>query len=190
MAIHAVCVLKGDGPVTGTVNLKEEEQANKYTTGLGIDDFQCSEGLLHGFKCHYDIQFCVNQGNIVTLTGEITGLEPGKHGFHVHEFGDNTNGCTSAGGHFNPYGKEHGAPDDENRHAGDLGNVIAGDDGKAVINITDSLVKLTGPNSVIGRTLVVHVGVDDLGRGGDEESKKTGNAGGRHACGVIGITKV
>nr|3F7K_A Chain A, Copper,Zinc Superoxide Dismutase [Alvinella pompejana]3F7L_A Chain A, Copper,Zinc Superoxide Dismutase [Alvinella pompejana] len=151
-AIHAVCVLKGDSPVTGTIHLKEE-------------------------------------GDMVTVTGEITGLTPGKHGFHVHEFGDNTNGCTSAGGHFNPHGKEHGAPEDENRHAGDLGNVVAGEDGKAVINMKDKLVKLTGPDSVIGRTLVVHVDEDDLGRGGHEQSKITGNAGGRLACGVIGITK-
>jgi len=125
----------------------------------------------------------------VKVSGEVSGLTPGQHGFHVHEFGDNTNGCTSAGPHFNPTGKEHGAPDDENRHFGDLGNVVADNSGVAKVNITDKLLTLTGPNSIVGRSLVVHADPDDLGRGGHELSKTTGNAGGRLACGVIGLTK-
>lgn len=123
----------------------------------------------------------------VTVTGEITGLAPGKHGFHVHEFGDNTNGCISAGPHFNPLKKEHGAPDAAVRHVGDLGNIEADVSGSAKINITDSLISLTGPNSIIGRTVVVHADIDDLGLGGHELSKTTGNAGGRIGCGVIGL---
>lgn len=123
----------------------------------------------------------------VTVTGEITGLAEGKHGFHVHEFGDNTNGCISAGPHFNPNKKEHGAPDAEIRHVGDLGNIVADGSGSAKINITDSLISLNGPNSIIGRTVVVHADVDDLGLGGHELSKTTGNAGGRIGCGVIGL---
>uniref|UniRef100_A0A096X937 Superoxide dismutase [Cu-Zn] n=1 Tax=Perinereis nuntia TaxID=460893 RepID=A0A096X937_PERNU len=133
--------------------------------------------------------FFEQSGDTVKVTGEIKGLTPGKHGFHVHQFGDNTNGCTSAGPHFNPTGKEHGAPEDENRHAGDLGNVTAGDNGVAPINISDKLITLTGPDSIIGRTVVIHADVDDLGKGGHELSKTTGNAGGRLACGVIGITQ-
>ncbi|KAG0238554.1 hypothetical protein BGW42_004316 [Actinomortierella wolfii] len=123
------------------------------------------------------------------IKAEITGLKPGKHGFHIHEFGDNTNGCMSAGAHFNPHGLTHGAPDAKVRHAGDLGNAIAGADGKATLELTDNQVKLIGPHSVIGRTVVVHEGEDDLGLGGHELSPTTGNAGGRLACGVIGITK-
>lgn len=66
-------------------------------------------------------------------------------------------GCTSAGAHFNPFGKTHGAPGDEERHVGDLGNVTADADGKAAINITDKMLSLTGPQSIIGRTVVVSV---------------------------------
>ncbi|KAI9894736.1 MAG: Superoxide dismutase [Cu-Zn] [Vezdaea aestivalis] len=119
-----------------------------------------------------------------TITYNITGNDPNaERGMHVHQFGDNTNGCTSAGPHFNPFGKTHGAPSDTERHVGDLGNFTTDAQGNGVGTITDSLVKLIGPESVLGRTVVVHAGTDDLGKGPNEESKKTGNAGGRPACG-------
>lgn len=119
---------------------------------------------------------------------KITGLAPGKHGFHLHEFGDTTNGCLSTGPHFNPEGKTHGAPEDSTRHAGDLGNVVAGDDGVVEVELSDSQIPLSGPNSVVGRAFVIHEAEDDLGKGGHELSSTTGNAGGRLACGVVGLT--
>ncbi|SCN66880.1 probable superoxide dismutase [Fusarium fujikuroi] len=124
-----------------------------------------------------------------TITWDITGNDPNaKRGFHIHTFGDNTNGCTSAGPHFNPHNKTHGAPSDETRHVGDLGNLETDGQGNAKGSVTDSLVKLIGPHSIIGRTVVIHAGTDDLGKGDNEESLKTGNAGPRPACGVIGIS--
>ncbi|XP_050282057.1 superoxide dismutase [Cu-Zn], chloroplastic [Quercus robur] len=135
---------------------------------------------------------------VVTLTQEddgpttvkvrVTGLTPGPHGFHLHEFGDTTNGCISTGAHFNPKNLTHGAPEDEVRHAGDLGNIIANVDGVAEATIIDKQIPLTGPNAVVGRALVVHELEDDLGKGGHELSLTTGNAGGRLACGVVGLT--
>ncbi|XP_014089297.3 superoxide dismutase [Cu-Zn] [Bactrocera oleae] len=130
-----------------------------------------------------------DESSPVTVTGEVSGLSKGLHGFHVHEFGDNTNGCTSAGPHFNPAGKEHGAPTDENRHLGDLGNIEASGAGPTKVNISDKLITLFGANSIVGRTVVVHADPDDLGKGGHELSKSTGNAGARLGCGVIGICK-
>ena len=128
------------------------------------------------------------EGSKCKITAEIKGLTPGQHGFHIHQFGNLTQGCKTAGPHFNPFGKTHGCPGREERHVGDLGNVVAGDDGVAKLEIEDELVSLFGENTVYGRSFVVHAGVDDLGDGGHELSKTTGNAGGRLACGVIGIS--
>uniref|UniRef100_Q5EEY7 Superoxide dismutase [Cu-Zn] n=1 Tax=Lilium hybrid cultivar TaxID=156531 RepID=Q5EEY7_9LILI len=120
----------------------------------------------------------------------VTGLNPGPHGFHLHEYGDTTNGCISTGAHFNPDKKTHGAPEDEIRHAGDLGNIIANSEGVAEATIVDNQIPLSGPYAVVGRAIVVHELEDDLGKGGHELSLTTGNAGGRLACGVVGLTPV
>ena len=87
----------------------------------------------------------------MSVSGEVSGLKSGNHGFHIHEFGDTTNGCTSAGPHFNPDKCEHGAPDNAKgaRHAGDLGNVTAGEDGIAKIDIKDTFISLSGANRYI-----------------------------------------
>jgi Cu-Zn family superoxide dismutase len=74
-------------------------------------------------------------------------------------------GCISAGAHFNPFGKTHGGPESEERHVGDLGNVIANDEGVAKFDFVDKLVRLNGPNSIVGRAMVVHADPDDLGLG-------------------------
>jgi Cu-Zn family superoxide dismutase len=124
----------------------------------------------------------------VQISLKIKGLTPNAlRGFHVHAAGDLTNGCLSAGAHFNPEGLTHGAPDSVIRHVGDLGNIKADASGEANYVFTDSAISLSGPNGIIGRAVVVHAGTDDLGKGGDEESLKTGNAGARSACGVIGL---
>merc|ERR1719163_1705119 len=81
---------------------------------------------------------------------EIKGLTPGKHGFHVHEKADFSNGCDSAGPHWNPHKKTHGARTDEERHAGDLGNIEPNSKGVARGQFVDHLVKLSGEHSVIG----------------------------------------
>lgn len=124
-----------------------------------------------------------------TISWEISGNTPNaQRGFHIHEFGDVTNGCVSAGPHFNPFKTTHGAPTDSIRHVGDMGNVETDANGVAKGSRKDSLIKLLGPTSVLGRAVVIHAGTDDLGKGGNEESLKTGNAGPRPACGVIGVT--
>jgi Cu-Zn family superoxide dismutase len=120
-----------------------------------------------------------------TITYKVTGLAPGPHGFHVHEKADFSDGCKSAGPHYNPFGKTHGGPDDEERHVGDLGNIVAGADGVAEGTIVDKLINISGEYTVIGRSMMVHEDEDDLGKGGHELSPTTGNAGARIACGEI-----
>ena len=115
----------------------------------------------------------------VKVTGRISGLTPGEHGFHIHEFGDMTApDGTSAGGHFNPDGHPHGGPDSKERHAGDLGNITADSEGIAKIEGMAPGLKL---HYIIGRAFVVHGGKDDL------KSQPSGDAGPRVAVGVVGI---
>ena len=115
----------------------------------------------------------------LNVKGEVQGLEPGLHGFHIHEFGDLSDSeGKSAGGHFNPTDQAHGAPEADHHHVGDLGNIQAAEDGTAKINMNVPSLKL---HIVIGRSFVVHANADDL------KSQPSGDAGDRQAVGVIGI---
>lgn len=139
--------------------------------------------LIHTDKVKGQILFMQRPGEPTLIKGRVTGLEPGKHGFHIHEFGDLSNGCDSAGPHYDPDGVDHG--DVDKGHVGDLGNITANPSGVADFTIVAKRVNLSGDRSIVGRAIVIHSDEDDLGKGGDEESLKTGNAGERVACGVI-----
>lgn len=124
----------------------------------------------------------------VRVVGYLRNLPRGNHGMHIHEFGDVTNGCTSAGEHFNPHHRNHGGPNDAERHVGDLGNVYSCGSGTvAIIDMVDNVITLFGPHNVLGRSLVVHAMEDDYGKGDNDLSKVTGNSGSRLGCGVIGL---
>ena len=126
----------------------------------------------------------------VHIDYDITGLTDGEHGFHIHTYGDLTDGCDSACSHFNPDNTEHGGLDSKIRHLGDLGN-ISSEKGVSKGRLsTDTLSLKSGKrNCIVGRMIIVHADRDDLGKGGDAESLKTGNAGKRVGCGVIGLAK-
>ena len=123
---------------------------------------------------------------IVVLLDEGA-LEPGEHGIHVHEFGvcdpSGDQPFSSAGGHFNPTGADHGAPHDEGSHAGDLGNILAAPDGSGTFEITtDAFTLGAAPPTLAdpdGSALVIHADPDDL------TSQPSGESGARVACGVI-----
>lgn len=129
------------------------------------------------------VTFTQERGGI-KIEARLRRLKPGKHGFHIHEWGDcSADDGSSAGGHFNPENQNHGAPTDSVRHVGDLGNIVADDNGVGYYERIDSVLSFTGTHSIIGRSVVIHKGADDL------QSQPTGNAGARLGCGVIGIAK-
>ena len=120
----------------------------------------------------------------IRVVADFTGLSKGKHGFHIHEYGDcSSDDGSSAGGHFNPAGMPHSMPSSDTRHAGDLGNIEADGSGNAHLEYTVHTISMSGPNSIVGRGVIVHEKEDDL------KTQPTGNAGARLACGVIGIAK-
>jgi Cu-Zn family superoxide dismutase len=126
----------------------------------------------------------------LTIDYEVKGLSDGLHGFHIHEYGDLSDGCKSACSHFNPFNKKHGGLHSKERHAGDLGNIESKNKlAKGTLHVKGICLTKNMKTSVLGRMFIIHDKEDDLGKGGDEESLKTGNAGARLACGVIGIKK-
>jgi Cu-Zn family superoxide dismutase len=119
----------------------------------------------------------------VEVTANVENLKPGDHAYHVHEKGDcSAPDGASAGGHFNPNNHKHGAPDGEERHEGDFGNLTAGKDGKATKTFVMKGITLDdAPTSILGKGFIVHEKADDF------KTQPTGNAGARIACGVIEI---
>jgi Cu-Zn family superoxide dismutase len=120
----------------------------------------------------------------VKITANISGLTPGKHGFHIHEFGDcSAADYTTAGPHFMMAGESHGAPMSASSHNGDMGNLEADSTGTAHMEWIDAEISFSGPTSILGRAIIVHEKEDDL------KTQPTGNSGARIACAVIGIAK-
>jgi len=125
----------------------------------------------------------VEADNMLHITGEISGLEPGgSHGFHLHDFGDcSAPDGSTAGGHFNPGGHVHAGAKSAIRHFGDFGNVTADENG--IVQLDILVPAASGITMVYGRGLILHAGADD------EKTNPSGNSGPRIACGVVGISR-
>jgi Cu-Zn family superoxide dismutase len=119
----------------------------------------------------------------VEIVVELKGAKPGQHGVHLHDKGDcSAPDASSAGGHFNPDSKNHGAPNVDPHHAGDFGNMTVAANGTGKLRLTvKGLTVAPGPNSVVGHAIVIHADQDDL------KSQPAGNAGARVACGVVQV---
>ena len=151
--------------------------------GMGSKDPTATARVepLGGSEVRGDVTF-TQVGDVVRVTGLISGGTKGPRGFHIHEKGD----CSdpkgmSAGGHFNPAQHKHGGPYDAVKHMGDLGNITFGADGTSKVSfaVGDISVSRDPANGIIGRAVIVHAAADDM------KTDPTGNAGGRVACGVI-----
>jgi Cu-Zn family superoxide dismutase len=123
----------------------------------------------------------------VSINVHMKGLQPGKHGFHIHELGNLLkNDCSKCRGHWNPHNKTHGGLNDVNSHAGDLGNIYANNKGISTKHILTNKITLYGKYSILGRSVIVHEDEDDCGKGLNHESLTTGNSGKRLDCAIIG----
>lgn len=132
-----------------------------------------------GNQAHGSVTFFAVE-NGVRIIADVEGLTPGKHGFHIHEWGDcSAHDGSSTGGYYNPVGARHGGPDHINRMLGDLGNIVADESGKAHYERIDNLISLRGPHSIVGRSVVVNDAPDDY------TTQPSGNTGKILACGVI-----
>ncbi|KAK4471816.1 hypothetical protein MN116_005209 [Schistosoma mekongi] len=126
-------------------------------------------------------------GDLMYLNGSVEGLPPNSNlGVHIHRYGGLGNMCLEAGPHFNPFNMRHGGRHGYPRHAGDLGNIRVDRYGVMVFDLYVTLRKLGPYDGFIGRALVIHANMDDLGRNPDEGSRTTGNSGPRLACAAIG----
>lgn len=125
------------------------------------------------------VRFASMKDGATRVTGEIKNLKPNSvHGFHIHEKGDcSAPDAMSAGGHYNPTGAQHGAPG--HGHIGDLPALQADAMGTAKVQYVSHTIKLTGPDSIVGKGLIVHKDPDDI------NAQPAGNSGPRLACGVI-----
>jgi Cu-Zn family superoxide dismutase len=135
-------------------------------------------------------------GDLTSIIGEFENVNPGLHAFKIHEFGDLEYGCDSTGDVFNPFGayRGHAHLDIHNRRVGDLEDCQARWDLGAEYKVRDALVTLSGPNSVIGRSMVIYEREDDHDQT-EHPGTKTREAryregeGARIACCVIGLAK-
>lgn len=120
----------------------------------------------------------------VHIWGEFSGLSAGKHGLHIHQYGDcSALDGSSAGGHFSADTQQsHAGPQDKHRHSGDLGNLEADANGKAVFDGYFEGLTLEGLTGILGRGVIVHATADDF------KTQPAGAAGARIACGVIGLS--
>jgi Cu-Zn family superoxide dismutase len=128
------------------------------------------------------VEFFPDPQGGMTIQARITGLPPGEHGLHIHEIGDcSASDGSAAGEHLAPEKDKHGSPASAHdaHHAGDLGNITAGDDGTVVQTLHDDELMVHGDHGIAGRAVVVHTNKDDL------VSQPSGNSGDPIACGVV-----
>jgi Cu/Zn superoxide dismutase len=155
-----------------TYFISDEEQHKIATTYLELKN---NKGEKVGYAAF------MQMGEQLMLKINAAGLTPGKHGFHIHQNPIANNDFSTAGGHFNPTGKQHGHSNPEGAHLGDMRNLVVEKNGE--VDVTIMLEGLTlekgKNNSVLGKSLIIHAGEDD------EKTDPAGNSGDRIVGGNI-----
>ena len=161
-------------------NPSAEDPEDCTANACGVVTFSCSESW--------------EMNGLTMVQYSISGLTPGTHALHVHQYmiggdssteeGEEDTSCTSTGGHWNPEAMNHGGNLNAQRHIGDLGNILADETGVAEGSLL-AYAPLKGNLGIRDKSVVVHAGTDDLGTGGDDGSRAVGNAGARPGCGNI-----
>jgi superoxide dismutase, Cu-Zn family len=154
-----------------------------YSTKAPVTEAVAKIKPLNGSQVSGVVFFTKVPGGVQVIA-DVEGLSPGKHGFHVHEFGDCSGNGSKTGAHFNPTHQRHGGPNSVERHVGDLGNIDADENGYAYYERIDKIITLEGENSIIGRSIVIHADRDDF------VTQPSGASGVKIACGVIEAVEV
>lgn len=183
-AICVTALLVGFGVTLGCGSGSDSGSSGAARNAQGARDVRRATAWLNPTKdseAHGSAIF-IREGDKVTLQVSLENTPPGVHAVHLHEKGDcSAEDASSAGGHWNPTGVEHGKWGTDPFHLGDVGNVTVGDDGKGSLTLTTELWSMGSgeDNDVLGHAVIVHAGADDF------QTQPTGAAGGRIACGVV-----
>lgn len=175
VASLAACATKNTNTGQANENNPRTEASARLTTAAGGAALPNPQSPTQGTVKFSQVR------DTVSVSGSVTGLAPNaRHAFHVHEKGDcSSPDFNSAGGHFNPTSQPHGAHGGGKHHVGDMPELMTDANGTANISFNSSSLKLRGPNSIIGKAVIVHAAPDDV------NAQPSGNAGARLVCGVI-----
>jgi len=174
-----------DSQASTSMNDDSSASGDENAMAMDEDKPEAAIAVLHGTQGNDDAMATIRftaEGDGLAYTTTASGLAPGKHGYHIHLYGDcSAADGTSAGTHFNLEGSSLNPPADIDHITGDLGDLDVGEDGTANTKGMIAGASLTGPKAVIGRGIIIHA------KANDPSQPPIGAAGSRQACGVIGI---
>ena len=162
----------------GTAQAADGKRLDEDLAAGGIATMQPTAGN----KAHGTVHFSPAKEGGLRVRTVMRGLPPGKHGYHLHLYGDcSAPDGSAAGTHFNLKGSSKNPPKNIDRITGNLGTLIADQNGNGEHSVVIADAHLDGPKSIIGRAVIVHAKANDASK------PPIGGAGARLACGAVGI---
>lgn len=149
-------------------------------------DVRLAQCVIEGENISGSILFEQFENGQLWVGAYVSRLSEGSHGMHVHTNPITGGECSSAGEVWNPTEMDHGSWDGDVRKAGSLQSLVSKSEyEETTLEYMDPVATLFGDDSILGRSIVIHAGADDLGLGDDEGSKANGNSGDPIACCTI-----